>query len=195
MWNSRCKKQHNGHRVHFFIEYNSSPVSYKNVINAWQQDDNFRSFFIELLNASSFKAFRWETPPLTVITADQPFEFVLIHSPALANRTPDPKTFSKHFKTTQPVVTFTNLSNDARLVVPCPKNASADYGHLGAFTRQAPLPQQHALWTMVGQAMAQRRSQRPVWLSTAGGGVAWLHVRLDDYPKYYHYTPYRSISG
>ncbi len=34
-------------------------------------------------------------------------------------------------------------------------------------------------------------SDRPIWLSTAGGGVAWLHVRLDSTPKYYGYAPYR----
>jgi hypothetical protein len=31
----------------------------------------------------------------------------------------------------------------------------------------------------------------PEWLSTAGAGVSWLHVRLDDRPKYYGYAPYR----
>jgi len=41
----------------------------------------------------------------------------------------------------------------------------------------------------------QRRLTQPVptWLSTAGGGVAWLHVRLDTRPKYYRYNPYRAI--
>jgi Family of unknown function (DUF6940) len=29
------------------------------------------------------------------------------------------------------------------------------------------------------------------FFSTAGAGVAWLHVRLDDRPKYYGYPPYR----
>jgi hypothetical protein len=28
-------------------------------------------------------------------------------------------------------------------------------------------------------------------LSTAGAGVSWLHVRLDDHPKYYSYEPYQ----
>lgn len=30
-----------------------------------------------------------------------------------------------------------------------------------------------------------------VWLSTNGVSTAWLHVRLDSRPKYYHYIPYR----
>jgi hypothetical protein len=52
--------------------------------------------------------------------------------------------------------------------------------------------QQRALWQSVGEAMSRRIGARPVWLSTAGAGVAWLHVRLDDRPKYYGYAPYRA---
>lgn len=57
--------------------------------------------------------------------------------------------------------------------------------------RQAPEPQKHALWQRVGAAMQRRLSAKPVWLSTAGAGVPWLHVRLDDRPKYYGHAPYR----
>ena len=34
-------------------------------------------------------------------------------------------------------------------------------------------------------------SEKPLWLSTAGGGVAWLHLRIDSRPKYYSHRPYR----
>jgi hypothetical protein len=40
--------------------------------------------------------------------------------------------------------------------------------------------------------MVRRMSAKPVWLSTAGAGVSWLHVRLDDQPKYYGFALYRS---
>ena len=30
----------------------------------------------------------------------------------------------------------------------------------------------------------------PTWLSTAGMGVSWLHVRLDSQPKYYGFAAY-----
>jgi hypothetical protein len=60
--------------------------------------------------------------------------------------------------------------------------------------RTAPGAQKHALWRAVGEAMQRRISQKPVWLSTAGMGVAWLHVRLDDRPKYYGYMPYRNAN-
>ena len=32
---------------------------------------------------------------------------------------------------------------------------------------------------------------QPLWLSTAGGGVDWLHMRLDKRPKYYRHLPWR----
>jgi hypothetical protein len=84
-----------------------------------------------------------------------------------------------------------NLGGDAILIVPCPVAEPSAYGHLAAFVRLAPERQRQALWQSVGEAMARRVGARPVWLSTAGAGVSWLHVRLDDRPKYYGYGPYR----
>jgi hypothetical protein len=83
------------------------------------------------------------------------------------------------------------LSGDAILIVPCPKADPVCYGHLGAFVRLAPEPQQQAFWERVGIASQRRLNQAPVWLNTAGAGVAWLHVRLDDRPKYYRHAPFR----
>ena len=191
MWNSRSKELHNRHTVHISIQRDTSPVSYAKTIQAWREDVTFRSFFIDLLMASPYSAFRWETPPITAETANRPFEFVLINSPSLS-RPPDRQTFAQHFQAQQSIVTFQNLGKDALLVVPCPNDSSMNYSHLGAFTQQAPRAQQQELWTAVGEAMANRLDTQPIWLSTAGGGVAWLHVRIDNYPKYYHHQPYRS---
>jgi hypothetical protein len=47
----------------------------------------------------------------------------------------------------------------------------------------------------VGDAVARRLSSAPLWLSTSGLGVAWLHVRLDERPKYYTHAPYRTHAG
>ncbi|MEM7785724.1 MAG: hypothetical protein AAF623_20425, partial [Planctomycetota bacterium] len=51
--------------------------------------------------------------------------------------------------------------------------------------------QESQLWHHVGKAMLRRVSSEPVWLSTAGGGVPWLHIRLDNSPKYYSHRLYR----
>lgn len=66
------------------------------------------------------------------------------------------------------------------------------YTHLAAFVRRAPASQVHAFWQAVGKATDERMwdrssAEHAVWLSTAGMGVAWLHARLDSYPKYYVY--------
>jgi hypothetical protein len=162
-------------------------------VEAWRHDAAFRAWFGDLLAAVSFAAFRWETPSVTTATVGRPFEFVLVDSPGLA-QAPDAGAFDEHFRAAPEasVVSFANLGGDAILIVPRPLAPLTTYGHIAAFVRGAPEPQRHALWQAVGEAMATRIGAKPVWLSTAGAGVAWLHVRLDDRPKYYAFAPYRS---
>ena len=69
--------------------------------------------------------------------------------------------------------------------------AGQAYPHLATFIRAASADHKHALLSAIGSALVRRISDTPVWLSTAGLGVAWLHVRLDSRPKYYKYLPYR----
>jgi uncharacterized protein DUF6940 len=193
MWTVESKPLENGRVAHFNIQRNGSPAKFSAVLSAWQHDPAFRSWFIQLLAASPFRAFRWETPPITASSADRPFEFVLLDAPYLAVE-PDPNAFRKHFgnrPSTDAVVSFPNLGGDAVLVVPCPSGPTSAYGHLAAFLREAPEAQKHALWSLVGAETEQALGGSPLWLSTAGAGVAWLHVRLDERPKYYGFAPYR----
>jgi hypothetical protein len=164
---------------------------YREVLRLWRTDRAFRTTFNALLADAPYRAFRWETPPITKANADRPFEFVLIDSPGLA-REPEPDAFAAHFaKDAQAVIEFPNLGRDAILIVPRPLEAHSAYGHLAAFVRHAPLAQSDMLWEQVGAAMERRLGTSPVWLSTAGAGVSWLHVRLDDRPKYYGHASYR----
>jgi hypothetical protein len=192
VWTARSENLANGRTIKITIDLDASPVSYGEVLRRWQDDAEFRLFFIGLLADAPFAAFRWETPPITTATASRPFEFVLLDSPGLA-READAGAFAEHFggAAQDGVVEFSNLGNDAIMIVPCPGDTLSAYCHLAAFVREAPEPQKHALWAMVGAAMQRRLSSKSVWLSTAGAGVAWLHVRLDDRPKYYGYAPYR----
>jgi hypothetical protein len=196
MWTSRSEELLKYRGLRIVIELDSSAVSFAQILRAWQDDPQCRSLFISLLASSPFTAFRWETPPLTVASSDRAFEFVLLDCPGLAGRA-DPRAFADQFSSTPStsgIVEFPNLGKDAILVVPCPNGPPSAYGHLAAFVREAPEPQQHALWERVGAAMERRVDSNPVWLSTAGAGVPWLHVRLDDRPKYYGYGPYRGLA-
>jgi hypothetical protein len=191
MWAARSEELRDARGQRFGVTLDGGPVAVAEVIRAWQGDANFRSLFNALLADTPYPAFRWETPAVTAATAGQPFEFVVLDSPGLV-RAPDPEAFAEHFEgATAGVAAFPNLGGDAIMVVPCPVAGSAAYGHLAAFVRLAPEDQRHALWQSVGAAMARRVGAEPVWLSTAGAGVSWLHVRLDDRPKYYGYAPYR----
>ena len=170
------------------------PVSYAEAIEAWTGDEGFRSFFIGTLLDAPYNAYFWETPPITQQIATRPFEFVLVESPALADLIADPRPFAQHFDAVGAevdVAAFRNLGGDAFLVAPTPRAPFEAYPHVAAFSRKAPLAQQHAFWRAVGTTMAEQLSDRPLWLSTSGLGVAWLHARLDTWPKYYTFDAYR----
>jgi hypothetical protein len=191
MWTTRTEGLSGGRGSRFAVALDARPVSVADVLNGWQRDAGFRAWLNALLAAAPYAAFRWETPPVTAASVAQPFEFVLLDSPELA-RPPDPGAFAEQFgRGVAGVAVFPNLGGDAIMVVPRPVAEPSAYGHLAAFVRRAPEPQRDALWRSVGEAMARRVGAKPVWLSTAGAGVSWLHVRLDDRPKYYGLEPYR----
>jgi hypothetical protein len=182
-----------------------APLSNADVLNAWRVDESFRAFFIGVLAGAPLQAYRWETPVMTRLMLARPFEFALVDEPALRADDADPSPFAEHIEgpsaaraggggggggASGGVVRFANLRGDAVLVVPREIGPRPAYGHLAAFTRNAPVAQQHELWQLVATEMLARLGDRPVWLSTAGLGVPWLHVRLDDRPKYYAFRPY-----
>ena len=177
----------------FVVSGHAGPLSFREVIAGWCERAEFREFFATLISESPGEAFFWETPPVTDRTLDQPFEGVLVQALALAGLSADPAPFQARFaaEPDAEVLTFANLGGDAVLVVPAPRAEDGCYVHLARFLRTAPRPQVDAFWQSVGRAMRQRVSSRPTWLSTAGLGVAWLHLRLDTSPKYYRHAPYR----
>lgn len=163
------------------------------VYTHWQLDEEFRNFCTETLSEIPFKAFRWETPPVTAKTAGQYFEFVIVDSPYLSLKS-KPRAFQEHFvgSPQSDIVVFPNLGKDSVMIVPVPLEDPEVYAHLASFLRGAPERQIHALWIAVGKAMEVNLGENPIWLNTAGGGVPWLHVRLDSRPKYYVYGEYRN---
>ncbi len=180
-------------RIRYSLHEDGANLSVRDVLTRWINDAAFRLFFNHLLADAPFSAFRWETPAVTTALMEKPFQFVLLNSPSL-ERQADPAAFAEHIREAEWVVAFSNLRGDASLVVPCAREGNERFGHLAAFTRSAPADQCDALWSVVGNAMLQSIGDQPVWLSTAGMGVPWLHVRLDSRPKYYGYQPYRDPS-
>ena len=103
---------------------------------------------------------------------------------------------------------FKNLGGDAILVAPnnwsssskSEKPSSTSYcAHLANFIREASEEQIIQLWRLVAETLQERllletSNTMPIWFSTAGTGVAWLHFRLDNRPKYYLYHPFKMFS-
>ena len=204
MWNARIDTLEAGRIRRVTIERDGKPAPYAEVLELWRGDDSFRALFIALLADAPYHAYLWETPPITRATATRAFEFVMLNSPALAGPIPDPEAFARHFEAARAgaaraggdiagadVAAFANLGGDAFLVAPSPRTPDDSWPHLAAFARTAPAAQQRAFWRAVGTTVADRLSDHPLWLSTNGLGVAWLHVRLDTRPKYYAFAPYR----
>ncbi len=168
-------------------------LTYIEVINGWREDKHFRLFFRNILSQAPFSAYFWETPVLTKLTAYQKFEFVLVKSLALTKIKANPSNFQQYFDSaqkTEKIVTFSNLNNDALLVVPCPITQISAYAHLATFVRKAPESQQHLLLQTLGELLVKNLGEKPIRVSTSGLGVHWLHVRLDSFPKYYNYRKY-----
>lgn len=192
IWSSQIESLNSGRVQKISIFSNSKKVTYSEVIDLWQQDETFRSFWLDRLASAPFPAYFWETPPVNLYTVNRAFEFVLVDSPQLAKVNSEPSSFREYFESTRDeVIAFPNLNQDALLVVPCPTAEMSVYSHLALFVREAPLSQKHALWQTVGKELATKLNEQPTWVSTSGLGVYWLHVRLDSYPKYYTFKPYR----
>jgi hypothetical protein len=192
MWSVQSEKLSADRGLRFTLQHEARAATFAEVIEAWQNEAEFRAWFNAILAGAPYTAFRWETPAVTSRALSQPFEFVLLDDPGLERRS-DPDAFAEHLsQAKEGVAVFSNLGGDAIMIIPCQLGKPTAYGHLAAFTRHAPQPQQDALWRAVGETMTRRIGAKPVWLSTAGAGVAWLHVRLDDRPKYYGFKTYRN---
>lgn len=120
--------------------------------------------------------------------------------------TGDPSDFREHLQqcsssdTSEIACSFENLCGDAMLIAPTPQRQTdySMYGHLHNFMKGAEDVELVSFWRKVAETYQQRLASEaptPVWLSTCGTGVAWLHVRLDTRPKYYEYEEFAATGG
>ncbi|MEZ5961798.1 MAG: hypothetical protein R3C30_15450 [Hyphomonadaceae bacterium] len=174
-------------------------ASRQEVLRLLQTDEPFVDAFSATLAAAPYAGIFWETPPLTADRLASSFECMVIPSDAVGRLVADARPFSEMIdagRGTHEVVARTNLGGDAELIVPCDSGEGA-YAHLVSFLRTAPRGQIRTLWRKTGEVAErwmQASPQRPLWISTSGLGVSWLHVRIDARPKYYSHGPYRSLS-
>jgi hypothetical protein len=195
VWEHQITSIENPNGVIVSISSQGSVLSYADVFGLLIDAEEFRNYLLRIFADIPYSAFRWETPPVTVSSLDKPFKFAVLDSPEL-DLIPDRMAFAEFFETMDPggVGEFPNLGGDANMIVPGPVDETSAYSHLASFLSSAPYAQLHLFWQMIGTAVSKRIGAEPLWLNTAGGGVAWLHVRLDQRPKYYVYPPYRDAA-
>lgn len=161
-----------------------------------------------IIASSPYNSFLFETPGTSwTDSITTPFEFALVNEPALrdfAEKSPNPYAFAEYFNAsstqdeTMTVCSFPNLGGDATLISPLPPsdaNNDASYSHLAIFVRSAPKKEVAEFWKVAAtnylRALEEKHPQEKTWFSTNGMGVAWLHLRIDDRPKYYSYAPFK----
>lgn len=189
-WTSTCEALAIGRVTRRTVADASGPLTFAAVLRLLADSTDFREWFTSMLLEDAPAAFRWETPAVSLGTQSRPFECVLIDDPRLQRRS-EPQAFASYFRGGDAdVLSVPNLGRTSELVVPRGIASEETYVHLASFLRDAPRSQVDALWRCVADTVLRSLSDRPLWLSTAGAGVAWLHVRIDRVPKYYWHRPY-----
>jgi hypothetical protein len=196
MWTAIRTPIEEGERVS--IDAGGARLSLADVLEGWRSNADFCDAFTAMLAATPFAAFFWEMPPIRISDLDQPYEYVAMDAPELYGVVEDEGPFSERLATAPSgavVITFTNLSGQASLVVPRPNGAPGSNAQIATFARCGPASQQRALLALVAEQARARLSDRPIWISTSGLGVHWLHVRIEDDPVYYMHEPYREVGA
>ncbi|MEM0991771.1 MAG: hypothetical protein AAF847_05525 [Bacteroidota bacterium] len=190
MW-KYTSQQIDAKTIKYRIQVTNDVLSFRSFAQSLQQIPKFRQFFNELLQNSAYEGFFWETPAITLPQLDSNFEFVLVQSSHLPRIKANPSAFQKHLEGAGKIRVFSNLRGDAQLIVPKKMGENSCYAHLASFVRHAPDSQVDEFWKQVGITYEDHIGGQPIWLSTHGLGVPWLHLRIDTYPKYYHHKPYK----
>jgi len=153
------------------------------------------------LITTPFASFYVDFTPVSLSTQHcVPFEFVVTNAPELARgRTADPFSFRAFLdgQVEGSFVSFKNLGKDALLLAPVPssKLAEQDYLDLASFLRSsAPAIEKNTLFSDLGLLVMSRLrdNANPVWVGCDGRSVPWLHMRVDERPKYVKHLPFKS---
>jgi len=176
---------------HRFFE-NGERMSFDQAIGLMDESVAFRTYLTEVLANVPFKAFCWECKPVKIDNIDSGFEFVVISDERLQDEA-NAKSFEEYMDTEDLATSFENLGGDAVLIAPTPSKETNGYAHFAQFVRSASSAQQHELWQLLAAEVEANLHSDFIWINTAGHGVPWLHLRIDDRPKYYQFDEYRKL--
>lgn len=161
-------------------------ITYETFVNL-MTDKKYILKFIKILQEIPFEYYVLQTP---CFQKNNLFEFVIINKPELKKMKLNTTVYKKYFNNNK-VTSFLNLTGDTTLIVPqilsnVDKNI---YLNISTFSKNAPINQQILLWKKVIDEI--KKCKHKCFLSTHGLGIGWLHIRIDESPKYYLYDNYK----
>lgn len=178
--------------IHFKLKKEDELLTFRDAFHYWKTSATFREFYITFLQSIEYTAYFWEHPPLTIGALNQAYECILHQSNSLAQRTVDTRSFANYIHQSESIIDFYNLGKDAYLVIPTQQGNINNYRHIAEFIRTAGRVQVHDLFKRIADVIVPEIEKNgTIWLNTSGMGVIWLHVRLDQRPKYYQTQAYR----
>ena len=131
------------------------------------------------------KAFFWQTKCITSLKDNYVEEF--IENKRLDIMEENSSFYSNYIKssTNKYATSFYNLSKTSILIIPIPRTGKK-FTTLKHFIDNASLEHQKKFWKYVSKEIKSFLKQYgQVCISTHGLGVPYLHIRLDQTPKYY----------
>lgn len=170
------------------IFYNKSTISNREFIFMLRNDKLFREKFTDIIRSCPYAEYRWECGYISRGNLDSAFIFAMVDSPELNSSVNYRGEFDSYISNKScDAVAFKNIGSTSNLISPTKEQdcGGRDYGTIARFLRTANSRKIDAVWKKLGDSASHRIGETKLWISTAGGGVRWLHFRLDLYPKYY----------
>ena len=175
----------------------STIMTYKRLFDVIQFSARTTEQFIEIFKQCPFEQYYFEVKPINIknINTTQ-FEFVLYAATGLFNKAKYDK-FEEYGinQSNNRIKHFMNPSKNTLLIVPT-YNKKCDihtYAHIANFMRYGNNKQQHNLLKKMFKYYEKElnKTTNQLWLSTSGKGVPWLHIRIDQIPKYITFDEYK----
>lgn len=152
--------------------------------------ESFRNQIIQIFLESKFVNVFWEFPPYSTSTTQNMAEFAFVTTSNFDKA--NSSSFSEYLKGKKDgeIVMFKNPSGDTDLITINSSNTNNQtFCHIMEFMTNATYENKHNLLKKIGEEMIKhtngKNAKNPIYLSTHGHGVPWLHVRICNKPKYY----------
>ena len=192
--------QHQQHQQHQHQQLPPAPPPQQSL-----KDNNTLKVFVDLLASIAFP-FYFECPavyPRDIVDSNSQVEFkfsITKVTSGMDKQVANASAFHEHMRDKQAYKCIQNLARDATLFIPTTygqvlaHDQAANYANIYSYLQTAtnPVPYFHHLFAAVKyfcvrglEVSPQSAAEVPLWLSTHGQGVPWLHFRFDVHPKYY----------